>query len=268
MTDEERNATQTRPVAPRHKLPTNPMMAQPTTKRRPKDAEIETIPSLDAQPADAAPAPELAPATERPPAPKAQPAAPPKPPVVQEALPVAAAAAMDPGPPEPAAPAHESIPPGAEDDFPRTIRDTLRVVDQSWAAFHAAAQRFPYERMNEAIGEHGWTRKQMLAHIAAWHDLTADRLLKLVNTGDLEPLDRDTDKFNATVARQSVGKTMGEVLKDLDTTFNRLRWQLSRMSDEQLEANDWFAAQVVGGNTYGHYEEHWADIESSGPARR
>ena len=66
--------------------------------------------------------------------------------------------------------------------------------------------------------------------------------------------------FNAAVARQAVGKTSGEVLKDLDATFNRLRRQLARMTDAQLENNDWCAAWVIGGNTYGHYAEHWADI--------
>ncbi len=106
----------------------------------------------------------------------------------------------------------------------------------------------------------GWTVKQMLEHIAAWHDLTADRLIKMINTGAPAPLDRDTDAFNAAVARRAIGKTSGEVLKDMDATFNRLRRQMARLTDAQLEAADWWAAWVIGGNTYGHYDEHWAEI--------
>ena len=155
-------------------------------------------------------------------------------------------------------PAAQPAPP--EFDFPNTIRETLRRVDQAWLAFRGAALRFPQERLDERLGEDAWTRKQMLEHIAAWHDLTANRLIKLINTGEMQPLDRDTDQFNAAIARQAIGKTSGEVVEDLDATFNRLRRQLARLTDAQLEAHDWFAAYVIAGNTYGHYEEHWADI--------
>jgi hypothetical protein len=120
--------------------------------------------------------------------------------------------------------------------------------------------------MDERIAEDSWTRKQMLEHVAAWHDLTAERMIKFINTGAPNQLDRDTDQFNASVARQAIGKTAGEVLKDIDATFNRLRRQLARMSDAQLATDDWWAAWVIGGNTYGHYEEHWADIYIPEPA--
>ena len=122
--------------------------------------------------------------------------------------------------------------------------------------------------MDDRLGDDGWTRKQMLEHVAAWHDLTADRLVKLINSGELAPLDRDTDQFNAAVARRAIGKTSGEVLKDIDATFNRLRRQMARLTDAQLAADDWWAACVIGGNTYGHYEEHWADIYTPEPSGR
>ncbi len=177
------------------------------------------------------------------------------------------AEAVKPTPPEPVAvvepePAPRPEAPIAqpEPDFPRTVRDTLSRVDEAWAAFRAAAIRFPSERVDERLSEDGWTRKQMLEHVAAWHDLTADRLVKLINTDASVPLDVDTDKFNARVARTAIGKTSGEVLKDMDATFNRLRRQMARLTDAQLQIDDWWAAWVIGGNTYAHYEEHWADI--------
>jgi hypothetical protein len=39
-----------------------------------------------------------------------------------------------------------------------------------------------------------------------------------------------------------------------------------RLTDAQLAADEWFAAVVIGGNTYGHYEEHWGDIATPAPA--
>ena len=69
-----------------------------------------------------------------------------------------------------------------------------------------------------------------------------------------------TDAFNARVARQAIGRTGGEVLTEMEMTFNRLRRQLARLTDEQLAADDGWAAAMIAGNTYGHYEEHWADV--------
>ena len=62
--------------------------------------------------------------------------------------------------------------------------------------------RFPSEHMDEHLGE-GWTRKQMLAHITAWHDLTNERLVHLLTTGEPGVLKQDTDTINARVARQA-----------------------------------------------------------------
>lgn len=256
MTDEDENLTPARPVAPRRRLSPNPQMAQPI--RRPPASPPATSP-----PSVPAPEPEPVELEQEPLALVSEPD--------PEPQPVAIAAPMPEVEPEPALPPVAVTPTPAEPepvaqveeqqfDFPRTIKDTLRKVDDSFSAFRAAAMRFPSERMDERIAEDSWTRKQMLQHVASWHDLTADRLIKLINTGKPAPLDRDTDQFNASVARQAIGKTSGEILKDIDATFNRLRRQLARMTDAQLEQDDWWAAWVIGGNTYGHYEEHWADV--------
>jgi hypothetical protein len=157
-------------------------------------------------------------------------------------------------------------------DLPRTVRETLLRVDDAWRSFQAAAARFPAERMDERLTEHGWTVKQMLAHIAAWHDVTADRMIKFINTGQTPEFDQDVDVLNAMVARRAVGKTAGEILNDTDATFNRLRRQMQRLTDPQLNANDAWAAWVIRGNTYGHYDEHRSDIQTpaamSGNRRR
>jgi hypothetical protein len=286
------NLTPAKPVAPRRKLPANPRMAQPV---RPPMPEAPTPPpapvpepieqmaleeerieqQLVAVAPDVEQVVEVAPVAE---------AFSPVQPVLERDEPVAAvpevALAVAPAVVAPAlvAPTPEAAPPAPvpaapEIDFPKTMRDTLRKMDDSFGAFRAAAVRFPSERMDQRIGPDGWTYKQMLEHVAAWHDLTADRVIKMINTGESVPLDRDTDNFNAAVARQAVGKTSGEVLKDIDATFNRLRRQLARVTDAQLSNDDWWLAWVIGGNTYGHYEEHWADIYTpdlpfNGRARR
>jgi hypothetical protein len=146
-----------------------------------------------------------------------------------------------------------------EREAPRTLSEVLQRLDHAWLRFNDAAEAFPSERMDEHL-DGGWTRKQMLAHIGAWHDLTTDRLTKMAMTGKSITLTENEDDINARVARQAVGRTAGEVLKDMELSFNRLRRQIARMTDEQLSADDGWAASIIAGNTYDHYEEHWADV--------
>ena len=149
--------------------------------------------------------------------------------------------------------------PGQTRQQPQTLSDMFRLVDDGWRRFLRSASAFPSERMDERLND-GWTRKQMLAHIAAWHDLTHDRLGKLILTGESAPFTDSADAFNARVARQAIGRTAGETLKEMEMTFNRLRRQLGRLTDEQLAAHNGWAAEVIAANTYDHYEEHRTDV--------
>jgi hypothetical protein len=79
-------------------------------------------------------------------------------------------------------------------------------------------------------------------------------------TGKSVPLTEDEDAINARTARQAVGRTAGEVLTDMDISFNRLRRQIARLTDDQVAAHDGWAAHVIAGNTYEHYAEHMADV--------
>jgi hypothetical protein len=167
-------------------------------------------------------------------------------------MPVAVAPETD------AAPQAESE--SVADRPPLTMREMLARVDAAWGAFRALAIRFPAEHMDDHLFEDGWTRKQMLAHIAAWHDLTADRLVKLALTGKPAPLERDVDGVNALAARVAIGKTAGEVLEDVESTFNRLRRQMLRLNDAQLRMGQGWAAMIIAGNTYEHYAEHIAEL--------
>jgi hypothetical protein len=277
MTDEELDEQPVRPVVPRRlgSSGTPPRMAKPI-RGRPAEAAPEPVeaqrpePVLDLTPDE--PYDDLVEV----PHPKAS--SQPEPEPAEEPAPLASLASdPQPEPPtkagsEPKAESSPKLVPDRPDvDLPTTVNETLRRVDESWRAFHAAVVRFPAERMDERLTEHGWTRKQMLAHVAAWHDLTAERLLKFINTGEPPTFDQDTDRFNATVARRAVGKTAGEILGDTEATFQRLRRQVQRLTDPQLQANDAWAAWVIHGNTYGHYDEHWADVyvpQSSPGARR
>jgi uncharacterized damage-inducible protein DinB len=142
------------------------------------------------------------------------------------------------------------------------VRETLARMDEGWNEFIARVHALPGEQLEARLGEGAWTRKQMLAHIGTWHELTVDRLTGLVASGEPPGLDENEDVINARAARAAVGRTSGEIVQSMQDTFGRLRREVSRLTDEQLLAHDGFAAAVIAGNSYGHYRDHLSDLEA------
>lgn len=152
--------------------------------------------------------------------------------------------------------------PGASEKDQPLVRNTLRRMDEGWAVFADHARAVRAEHLTLRIGDGGWTRKQMLGHIAVWHDLTADRLARFAESGEPVgvPNDEAEDSINARAARAADGRTTGEVVYGLEDSFRRLRRQVGRLTDEQLAAHDGWAAAVVAGNSFDHYSEHLPDL--------
>ena len=142
-----------------------------------------------------------------------------------------------------------------------TVAETLARMDEGWADFRERVLSLPSQLLEGHIAGGSWTRKQMLAHVATWHELTIERLSGLMETGEPQRTPDDEDVINARAARAAVGRTTGEILLDMDHTYRQLRRKVARLTDEQLAAHDAWAAAVIAGNTYGHYREHLADLD-------
>jgi hypothetical protein len=143
-----------------------------------------------------------------------------------------------------------------------TVKEVLSHLDDGWTAFSNAFHRLPAERLEGRLGDNAWSRKQMLAHIAVWHDLTVERLAEQAATGQPVDADEDEDGVNARAARNAIGRTTGEVILALEESFRRLRREIGRMSNEQLAANDSWASSVIAANTWRHYSEHLPDLDT------
>ena len=141
-----------------------------------------------------------------------------------------------------------------------TVRDVLAHMDDGWNDFQAHVHALPGEKLEVRLGEGAWTRKQMLAHISTWHELTVERLSGLIASGEPPELAEDEDAINARSARAAVGRTSGEVVQSMQDSFGRLRREVARLTDAQLVDHDGFAAAIIAGNSYGHYREHLADL--------
>lgn len=144
-----------------------------------------------------------------------------------------------------------------------TVNATLARVDEAWAAFWDRVHAVPSERLELRISEDAWTRKQMLAHISTWHELTSDRLARFHESGEPVDLGDETDAINARAARAAEGRTTGEIVVGMEDTYRRLRREIARLSDAQLAAHDAWASAIIAGNTFEHYDEHLADLEEA-----
>ncbi|CAN5723973.1 hypothetical protein BH23CHL7_BH23CHL7_09050 [soil metagenome] len=143
---------------------------------------------------------------------------------------------------------------------PQTRAEILARADEAWERFRAVVTSYPPEQMDARIGK-GWSRKQMLAHIAAWHDSATDRLLAFAASGERQKLREGADAINGRVARAAAGRTAGEVGHAVDASFRRLRRQVEALTDEQLAAHDGWPVALIAGTTWEHYTEHGPDLE-------
>ena len=149
------------------------------------------------------------------------------------------------------------------DDLPDdkwTVEELLRRVDAGKAWLDSRLSEFPEETLDEAVSG-GWTRRQMLRHLIVWHELTVRRLAEYQQTGERPEMPKTTDEINADAMASAAGKTHQQLLAELDSSFQALRAEVAKLRDEQLPELDFWPGGVVVGNTFGHYEEHRADLE-------
>lgn len=144
----------------------------------------------------------------------------------------------------------------------RRMRDGYPVIDgaaltMSEDALHA-----------EPVGMAGWTRKDVLAHIAWWHRHST-LVLKGIRSGvDPYPDDEgfDLDALNARVLAENRERSDAEVREDVAASFNELVNAVDAATDRELfEAGvvPWLngtAAQVVASDTFEHYPDHEAQL--------
>jgi uncharacterized damage-inducible protein DinB len=145
----------------------------------------------------------------------------------------------------------DSIPSGA---------DLLERADTGWASFRAAVLAIPEDEWDDEVATGGWSLRKMLNHIRVWHEVTAERLSGYIKTGVRPPAVESEDDVNARAAADADLRTRSRILDDLDRSYADIRTQVERLTAQQLAAEEGWAAAVVAGNTFGHYDEHRPDL--------
>jgi hypothetical protein len=161
------------------------------------------------------------------------------------------------------------IPDISERTAPATSTELLAAIREPWINFRLAAAAIGVERL-ETRSSSGWTYKEMLAHVSAWHGITARRLrqMRATNAPVDPPEIDDEDAFNARAAAAAKDRSVDDVLDELDRSAQALTAEIEPLTDEQVRANDGWAARIVAGNTYGHYAGHQAELMAAVPRTR
>jgi hypothetical protein len=140
-----------------------------------------------------------------------------------------------------------------------TTAELLRRVDDGWRQLNEWLAGFPEETLDEPVGG-GWKRRQMLRHLTVWHELTTRRLAEYQRTGQRPEMPKSTDEINEDAMASATGRDREQLVADLAASFSALRAEIAKLRDEQLPELDFWPGGVVVGNTFGHYEEHRADL--------
>lgn len=145
--------------------------------------------------------------------------------------------------------------------------DLFALVQTPWVGFRLAIGALGLPAL-ERTTPTGWTYKDLVAHAAAWEDLTARRLASFRESGGkTPPPGADADEFNAEVVERTRGRDAREAVLELDATHDRILAEIDKLTPELIRANDGWVATVVAGNTYGHYAEHFDEVFAAVPKR-
>ncbi len=142
-------------------------------------------------------------------------------------------------------------------------RELLDREASSWEALMAAVARVPQDRRAEPGVVPGWSVADLVWHCGYWAD-DAARRIGAIAAGSPEPDDPEAvwQKTNDEVAEQSRAMSWDEVVARSEAARERIREALSSLSEIPPAAESEFADE-----TFGHYDEHAAEIErfAAGP---
>jgi hypothetical protein len=146
----------------------------------------------------------------------------------------------------------------------------IRTMQDAHERLAVTIAQIPDERLLD-LAMDDWTGKDLLAHLAAWHDHSA-RVIDSLRSGR-RPYDENdpanaTDAVNARTHQAHRDDRPEVVRSEFAASFARLVVALERVTDEELFADDhwsWLGgeplAEMILWDTSRHYEAHRGSLE-------
>jgi uncharacterized damage-inducible protein DinB len=124
------------------------------------------------------------------------------------------------------------------------------------------------ERLTATGPEAGWSIKDHLGHLADWQQYVADLLTGATSPRNIRN-DAEMDRLNAEIVAETRARSLAEVRRRLQSSYDALRAQVERLGDAELDqpppyGRDWDRKlwQHIAGNGFDHYREHVEAIEA------
>jgi len=144
----------------------------------------------------------------------------------------------------------------------------LEKMQSGYAAFNALLSQLSEAQLTTPGVNGDWTIKDNIAHLSGWHQrqiVRNEAVSQGIEIPDPTP-GMSVDEINEMSYQQSKDRSLSDVLNEFHETAHRVREDVERLSDEQLNTpiswlNGHTLAEYVEGNSYGHYEEHTEIIQ-------
>lgn len=120
-----------------------------------------------------------------------------------------------------------------------SVAETLRQLDDAWAALQAFIASVTPEQMTDLTDDAGWTVKDHLIHIVVWQDgilalLDHESRRDRMGLDEVTWRNRDFDAMNAVIQHQHRARSLDDVLSTLERTHQAFRARIAAMSDADL----------------------------------
>ena len=140
---------------------------------------------------------------------------------------------------------------------PTTPRELIDRTERSWQAWVDAVEGIPDERLAEPMVGH-WSTKDLLGHIAFWEDWVIGDCQRIV-AGEPDP-GGNMDPINQGQVADSKGASVAEQKRYRDEAHARLAAFLGTIPDGESKFLE--LVKSLAGETYGHYDEHTAQVRA------
>jgi hypothetical protein len=124
------------------------------------------------------------------------------------------------------------------------------------------------EQMLVPVLHGGWTIKDLIAHFGFWEGRVVTLYGQLSRGEEPAADELPLDELNAQGYARHQAKSLDEVRREERAAYTQLIAITANASDDDLFDPQRFAltqgkpfAEWIANNTYGHYEEHAADLE-------
>jgi hypothetical protein len=147
------------------------------------------------------------------------------------------------------------------------LLSNIRSGRQQW---EVALARWSEAQMLAPALHGGWSIKDLIAHVGFWEGRIVTLYGQLTRGEQPTAAEPPLDELNAQAFVQHQAQTLDEVQREERAAYTQLLAITVNAADDDLFNPQRFAwaqgrpfAEWVENNTYGHYEEHAADLDVS-----